>query len=205
MNKYIIIKGLILMVVSLNLNAQTLFASYNNTYIQKSYDIEISLEENDEFFLYIYALSLDDICDNGGFLIKDVKHEEFINALIEAKLKYQEWTEVAKTNNIKDFDKDMKINSEVSGYFSYFDEWHIQLHVFLTFNYRIYETNGNTKYILIIRTEKMQSSKNQYIDVDGFALVFTSADEIQEFVELISMDKINEFKNKPKADDLFKD
>ena len=41
--------------------------------------------------------------------------------------------------------------------------------------------------------------------VDGFALVFSSSKEIDDFVNAISPEKITEFLNKPKNDALFKD
>ena len=41
--------------------------------------------------------------------------------------------------------------------------------------------------------------------VDGFVLVFSSVNEIDNFTNEISTQKINEFINKPKSKDLFKD
>jgi hypothetical protein len=41
--------------------------------------------------------------------------------------------------------------------------------------------------------------------VDGFVLVFSSSKEIDDFTTIISPEKITEFLNKPKNEDLFKD
>ena len=57
----------------------------------------------------------------------------------------------------------------------------------------------------LLRTGELQSSSNQFMKVDGFALVFSSSKEIDDFVNAISPEKITEFLNKPKNDALFKD
>jgi len=98
----------------------------------------------------------------------------------------------------------MLIKSKVAGFFLYGSDWHFQFIVNLTFDFKILESGGEVKYLLIVRSGKMQSSSNQFMDVDGVVLEFTSAEDIREFVDSISLNKITEFKNKPKAEDLFK-
>lgn len=75
----------------------------------------------------------------------------------------------------------------------------------LKFDFKILESNGEVKYLLLIRTGELQSSSNQFMKVDGFVLVFSSTKEIDEFTAAISTEKITEFVNKPKKDELFKD
>jgi hypothetical protein len=41
--------------------------------------------------------------------------------------------------------------------------------------------------------------------MDGFVLVYSDAEEIQEFIDGISKKRLKDFLNKPKAEDLFKD
>ena len=40
---------------------------------------------------------------------------------------------------------------------------------------------------------------------DGFVFVFQNEKEIDDFVNVLSVDKVQEFMNKPKSTDLFKD
>lgn len=204
MRKNVTLIGIILLTLGLNVNAQDKFTTYDNEYAKKTYDIQISLKDNDKFTLYINAMSLDNLHETGGFMVDDKKYQGFIDALNEAKSKYQEWEQTAKSNNVKELDKEMPIKSKVAGYFLYGSDWHFQYIVNLTFDFKILESDGEIKYLLIVRSGKMQSSSNQFMDVDGVVLVFTSANEIQEFVDSISLNKINEFKNKPKSEDLFK-
>ena len=205
MKKTTVLLAIVLVIISQNSNGQETFTSYDNTYAKKTYDIQLSLKDAEKFTLFIDAMSLDDLHEQGGLMVDEKKYQGFIDALNEAKLKYQEWEKTAKDNNVKELDKEMLIKSKVAGYFLYGGDWHFQYIVNLTFDFKILESDGEIKYLLIVRSGKMQSSSNQYMDVDGVVLVFSSVEEIQEFLDTISLQKINEFRNKPKAEDLFKD
>ena len=201
----IILTVLITILISISVSAQEKFLTYDNTYANKNYDINLSIKDNNKFTLYINAMSLDKLHENGGFMVYDKDYPEFIDALNQAKLKYEEWVKTAKENNVTKLSKEIKIKSKVAGFFLYGSDWHFQFRVKLTFTFKILEIGGETKYLLIVRTGKLKSSSNQFMDVDGFVLVFSSDSEISEFVNAISLDKINEFRNKPKSEDLFKD
>jgi hypothetical protein len=191
--------------VAFQSKAQDKFSSYDNTYEGKSYEIQISSKEKDKYKLYINAMSLDKIHTEGGIFIDQSKNQDFLNALAEAKLKYEEWIKTAKENNIKELDKTMTIKSKVGGYFLYGSDWNFQFLVNLKFDFKILESKGETKYLLLVRTGELQSSSNQFMKVDGFVLVFSSSKEIDDFMTIISPEKITEFLNKPKNEDLFKD
>lgn len=183
--------------------AQEKFTTYDNTYGGKTYEIKITSKDKDKFTLYIDAMSLDEIHDVGGIMVIEKQHQDFLNAIAEAKLKYEEWVKTAIENNVKELDKSMIIKSKVGAYFQYGD-WNFQFLVNLKFDFKILESKGELKYLLIIRTGKLQSSSNQFKKVDGFVLVFSSIKEIDEFTTAISAEKITEFINKPKKDALFK-
>ena len=205
MTRKITFLGIIAIMISgLQMKAQEKFTTYDNIYAKKTYDIQLSSKDNDKFTLYIDAMSLDNMHETGGFMVDEKKYQGFIDALKEAKIKYQDWEQTAKANNVKELDKQMEIKSKVAGYFLYGGDWHFQYLVNLTFNFKILESDGEVKNLLIVRSGKMQSSSNQFMDVDGFVLVFSNTNEIQEFIDSISLEKIKEFKNKPKAEDLFK-
>lgn len=189
---------------SLNSYAQENFSTYDNSYIGKTYNIQISSKEKDDVTLWIDAMSLDKLHDKGGLMLKTKDYQDFINAIGEAKLKYEEWIKTAKENNVKELTKTMKINSKVDTYFAYGD-WNFARNVFLDFEFKIIEKKEDLNYLLIIRTGELQSSSNQFMKVDGFALVFSSTAEIDKFTSAISIEKVNTFLNKPKAKDLFKD
>jgi len=182
--------------------AQEKFTTYDNTYFGKTYDIKLSLEEED---LYIDAMALDELYDKGGLRISKEQRQDFLNAIAEAKAKYKEWVKTAKENNVRELNKSMNIESKVGGYFLYGSDWKFQLSVNLTFDFQILEDEGELKYLLIFRTGELKSSSNEHLKVDGFLLVFSSVNEIDAFTNKISSQKINAFIAKPKEKDLFQD
>ena len=183
--------------------AQESFSSYENSYIGNSYPIQIASKDKEKFTLYIDAMSLDATHKTGGIMINEKKYQEFLDAINEAKVKYEEWIKTAKDNNIKELDKTMTLKSKVGGYFLYGSEWNFQFLVNLKFDFKILESKGEIKYLLLLRTGELQSSSNQFMEVRGVTLVFTSIKEIDTFVSLIAKDKIEEFINKPKKEALF--
>lgn len=190
------------LITSTQIFSQEKFTTYENTFEEKSYEIKIS--DDEKFIIYIDAMSLDKLHDKGGIFIEQKRHEQFINALTEAKLKYVEWVKTAKENNVTELQKSMDINIRAGGYFLYGSKWQFQLSVNLKFELLILENKGATKYILLVKTGELKSSSNQYMDVDGFVLAFCSSKEIDNFINSISMDKITNFLSKPKTKDLFK-
>jgi len=186
--------------------SQEKFATYNNPSIDKTFDIQISITGNENFKLYIDAISLDKIVTQGGFLIKENQYEGFISNLTEAKNKYEEWIATAKANNVTDLSKEIELKTQrVGGYFHYSD-WCFDYSVTPKFLFVI-SKNENTDeidYVLMVGTTKLQSSSNEYIDCDGFALIFYTPSEISDFINLITLDKIHAFKTQPQKKDLFK-
>lgn len=203
--KKIILTIFISLFLLANITAQEKFTTYDNSYAEKSYEINLSSKENGKYTLYIEAMSMDKLHETGGLMVESKIHQKFLDALNEAKIKYQEWVQTAKVNNVKELDKEMKIKSRVAGYFLYGSNWHFQYYVNLTFDFKIIESGEEIKYLLIVRSGKMKSSSNQFMDVDGVVLIFTSNDEIEEFVNTITIQKVIDFENKPKSEDLFKD
>lgn len=197
----------IILLLGVKTYSQEKYATYDNTFVDKTYDISVSFKDGGEFSLWINALSLDRIIEVGGYYIKQAQLEGFLNNLNSAKAKYLEWVAVAKTNDVKELEKAMEIKSKkINSYFRYGGDWHFDFHVKPTFSFKIVhdEITDITRYLLIVRSGKLNASDNEYIDCDGFAFVFTSEEEITEFENLISYEKIESFKNKPKSDDLFK-
>lgn len=187
--------------------AQENLGTYENTYIEKEYPISISTKPNDaKFTLYIEALSLDNLVSEGGFSIDEKQLSGFVENIKQAKAKYEEWIATAKANNVTSLDKDISVTpSKVTGYFHYGSKWNFDFSVKPTFSFKILEDKGETSYLLIVRTGKLTSSSNEYINCDGFVLTFLSVEEIDAFLKTISQENINEYKNKPKTEDLFKD
>jgi len=195
----------IMMLISLLGYSQEKYATYDNTYIGKTYDIQISFTDNNKFTFYVDALSLDNFVDKGGFMISNQQLKEFLTNLNQAKEKYQEWVKTAKANDVESLSKEIDIKvQKISGYFLYGGDWHFDFYVKPTYKFIILKSKGTIKYLLMVSTGKLQASNNEFMDCKSFVLVFSSLDEINHFVNLFSAKKINEYKNKPKKEDLFK-
>jgi hypothetical protein len=183
--------------------AQDKFTSYENTYFRKTYPIQIDSKEKGKFTLWIDAWSYDMVYDKGGIMINHRSYQNFVDALIQARFKYEEWVKTAKENNIKEVSKPMNIKSRADAYFLYGSKWNFQYDISTSFNFEVRENKGKLEYLLFVKTGGLQSSSNQYMKVSGFALVFTSSNEINNFLDLISEDKIVDFISKPKKEALF--
>lgn len=194
----------ILVLISINTFSQNKISSYYNSYFNENYNIELSVEDTNQFELYINACSTDNLISKGGIIINEDQYDNFIEQLNNAKSKYIEWTKTAKSNNVTDIDKDMDFVSFSRGYFKCGSDWHFQYSVNLTYTFRIIKSKGILKHVLLIKTGKLQASDNEFMTADGFILVFSSIKEINNFLTKISMTRLNTYLKKPQKEDLFK-
>ncbi len=186
-----------------NIFAQKKYSTYTNDYLDKDFNIDIQPETDNKFCLYIDVFSLDNTWDKVGIMVNQKQLLKFIEALDSAKVKYNEWKNVAISNNVKKLSKNMEIKCKVDTYFSY-GKWHFNNNIKLNFGFGIFEHKEKIIYMLSVNTGQLVSSSNQYMKVDGGLLTFTSLKEIDSFIELISPKIINEFLKKPNSDNLFK-
>ncbi len=185
--------------------SQEKMTSYDNSYIEKTYDISTYFPDNNKFTLYIDALSIDEYYEKTGFRITHKQYEDFVQAIKKAKIKYSEWVQTAIENEVTDMDKQMSISCKVGGYFYGGDEWKFDDFVSPIFNFRITDNSGESRHMLVVLSGTLNSSTNSYIDAKGAALVFMNEGEIDSFLEKISIEEIEEFRSKPDKKDLFKD
>jgi hypothetical protein len=195
----------IMCMISLASYSQEKRATYNNTYIGKTYDIQISFKKNGKFTFYVDALSLDKFIKTGGFEISNQQLKGFLENLEYAKQKYVEWIKIAKANNVESLSKEISIQAQkIDGYFLYGNDWHFDFYVTPTYKFIILKEKRKVNYLLMVSTGELKASNNEFMDCDGFVLVFSSLHEINHFENLFSEKKIKQFKNKPKKEDLFK-
>ena len=197
----VIMMTLMMCLFSMSAWGQEKYTKYDNLYVEKTYEVEISLKDDGGYILYIDMMSMDDLLKTGGIRITEKEHDLFLSNLNEAKVKYTEWVTTAKENNVTDLSKSMIYKVKVGGFFQYGSTWNFQHGVNLTFDFKII----NGKNLLIVRTGELTSSSNRYMKHDGFVFVFQNEKEIDDFVNVLSVDKVKEFMNKPKSTDLFKD
>lgn len=202
---YTLFNLLLLVFVGFKSFGQEKFSDYQNSYPKETYNIRIDSKDKERFSLFIDVFSLDRVHEVGGFLINQKNYPAFIKAINDAKAKYEEWVNTAKINKVDELIKSMSFNSEAKAYFLFGDKWQFQDYVNLKFDFRIIEEDGEINYYLMILSGELTSSSNQFMKINGLALVFSSTKEIEDFLSKISKEKIDVFLNKPKKEALFND
>lgn len=178
--------------------------SYSSKYFQKSFESWFTKKGGDDFMLFVTAYSLDPLYKMSGLILRSGKYDMFIDALNHAADKYLEWSKVAKENNIQEAKKEVKVNSLVEAFFGN-NDYHFDQYVELEFEFKILPNEDKQPdVLLIIRSGDLVSVTNEYIDSKGFAIVFSSYEEISSFLKSISKESIQNYKPKHK-NDLFKD
>ena len=195
---------ILLILISLNGYSQTKIGTYHNSYLNENYNIELDTKDTTKFDIYFYAHSFDNLINEGGFVIKQWGLEEFIKHIQDAKQKYIDWVKVAKENNVTDLNKDMEIYTFASGFFKTGNHWHFQNEIDLKHIFRVRKDKNIILYSLFIGTGQLQASDNEFTNTDGFAIIFYSVKEIDDFLNKISMDKINFYLKESMKKDLFK-
>ena len=107
-------------------------------------------------------------------------------------------------NNVTDLDKEMTVSRHpVWSRLHYGSSWNFDYSTTLTYNFKHVSDSPR----LIIRTGKLQSGSNQYIDSDGSVFVFfATLEEIDDFVSALDLRHAKKyFSNKANKEDLFED
>ena len=190
--------SIFLFVLSFNLMSQTQYSSYTSSFIDKTYKASVGFDENDDYTVFLEMFSLDKLDAPGGILMDEAEHLVFTRQIWEAKMKYMEWSETARKNNIQNFEKIIDIPCYTKAYFLFANEWRFQFSVKLIFAYKVIEG----QHLLVVKTPPLQDDKNQFVTHDGFAFIFSSPNEVDKFIINTAKEKVLEFK---KQQDLFRD
>ena len=124
--------------------------------------------------------------------------QNFIDALNVCKVKYIEWSEVAKSNNITDFRKTINVK------FPNVEIWWLGSKWFSSnkqnFIKPVFSVGENVNFVVI--AGKAKHWDNEYIDTTFY--MFLTPDEIDELVNALNVDNINSIlKQETKTDTLF--
>lgn len=174
---------LVIMLASFQMQAQKKVSVYSMDYMNgKSYDIECTAVKNGNFDYYVSCASWEREDDVIGMIVKSKTLEDFTKGLRAIENKFLEWTETAKENNVTDYDKefDVKLPS-VDCYFKYGD-FHF------AFNKRpnaYFKITSDGKCLVLLSIRNLKATDNRFIDHKGLFIVFSSADEIENFIKAI--------------------
>lgn len=182
--------------------AQDKIGTYEMSYFTKDPTQLVEASKDGSFYILGVSLNGGTTGRTGGITVEAKKLVEFKAALAQARDKYAEWLQVAKANAVSELDKAMEIAApKVQGYWLT-SNWHFDFSTPLTFRFKVM-TDG--KQLLIVTTEKLQASDNQFMDHDGFAFVFSSVAEVDALLALLDQAKVTaHFEEKEKAKAIFK-
>ena len=198
--KKIYLSIIVCLFCSLVAHAQGVFVgNYTMSYFHKSYDIKASELKNGEFTVYI-QVSAERESTRAMISIESDKLEEFKQSLVQMKEKFEEWSKVAKDNNVTSILKEMGIKFPSTTFCWLGSEW------FFSFEQKV-----NPKFLVLsdgnpvaLFMKTVESSSNQYID-ETFYWVFSNSEEIDKLISQLNYEKIkSELEKKENASDLFK-
>jgi hypothetical protein len=195
--------------LGLNSFAQEKFATFAMVPGTRTFEVLISGTSENDFKLWIDGYSVDKTYKKDvGFYISDKNYNQFVIQMMEAQIKYEEWKNVAIENNITaDFDREMKTKlPRVTCYFRTYSDYHFDYSYYPKSSFRVVDLEGLTEYWLGLYYFGLKSSSNEYIKHDGFTMIFSSKEMIEDFLSAISYEKIvMYFQEKQNKGDLFKD
>lgn len=200
--KIMIIAGILSFMFNGNVFGQEKIATYNSTFFSKNFEIQAGKpNEKGDFDYYIDCFSSDTSSSKASLMLKNKEVPEFIEFLSSIKDNFLKWKQTAIENKVTELDKKIEYkNLNYRGAFLY-GKWNFDYSVNISARFRII----NDKYLLIIDSDALQSSSNQFIKSDGFRFVFNSTQEIDELINGLDIVKVKEFyADKNGKEDLFK-
>lgn len=200
--KIMIIAGFMFLAININVLGQEKIATYNSSYLSKNFEIQAGkLNEKGDFDYYIDCFSADTSSSKASLMLKSKQTPEFIEFLSSIKETFLKWKQTAIENKVTELDKKIEYKKlNYCGAFLY-GKWNFDYSVNISARFRII----NDKYLLIIDSDALQSSSNQFIKSDGFRFVFNSSQEIDELINGLDIEKVKAFyADKNGKEDLFK-
>jgi|JI6StandDraft_1071083.scaffolds.fasta_scaffold67063_3 hypothetical protein len=182
--------------------SQASIGTYQSTYFDRAYDVAASKPDaKGEFSFYIDAASLDGVSKEANLIIRSKQLPEFISFVDSMKRVFVKWKKTAIDNNVTELDKEVeyKKTSYTAGF--KYGTWNFDFGIMLTPRFKIIKD----KHVMVITSGKLQSSSNQFIKSDGFAIVLSSPDEFDQLMKALDADAINKKSEEDmKKADLFK-
>lgn len=165
-----------------------------------TYDVEATKVKNGEFTYYIYCESKDKH-EKVGFSLESSEISYFVEQLRSIEGKFEEWSKTAEDNNVTDFDKQFETKfKSVGTFWLYGSKW-----CFSTVKFKPYfKVTDSGKTLAIINVGKMTASANRYMTSNGFLIVFSTVEEIEDFIKAIDPSHaINKTQEQKDKGDLF--
>lgn len=191
-----IILVLCLLTFILPIKAQQKVGEYTNSYVSKTFSIEV-VEKNNKIEVVYIGISTDHKSRPAYIVVKGEDLGLFKTALELARDKFSEWKKVAKENNITEMSKEMGINFPKVTVAWHGTKWWFSFGNKINFRFLILDDEEMVAHW----TSKVTSSSNRYIE-EYIYFAFANEDDFNSIINQLDGQKIlNElFKNKNKSE-----
>ena len=168
--------------------SQDAFTSYFNSFHAFENPILLTLK-NQNFTLWISGIPVGEQ-QAGGIAVKESQYQSFIESLKYAQQEYKIWREDIESGKKTKLNKSLRLFFNSDAFFKT-DKWNYDHNLYLKFNLVAKSYKDSSAYYLIIGTGNLKSVNYGTIRSEGFEIVFSNEDEILQFMDSISIDKIN--------------
>jgi len=177
--------------------------SYNSSYFSKKYDVMVSKpDEKGKFSYYIDCSSYDSGSKPVNLIVKNNEVESLIQFLNETKELYFKWKQTAIENKVVELNKSVESKKVVLGVGFHYGSWHFDFSANITARFKII----NGAYLMLIESDKLVASDNQYISNKGMVIAFSSEKEFDDFIKVFDKNLTdNFFEKKNTKEELFKE
>lgn len=178
--------------------AQDKVSTYHSSYFDKEYDILASYDDK-KLNVYIEVGGEYD----SDYVLFDLQGEskiqQFITALEGAKQKFVEWSEVAKQNGVKSFNKDIDVSFPNITIAWRGSEWRFDFYNKLSPRFVVTDSGK----CVAVMTGEATASDNQYID-QKYYFALSSASDFDALIAEIKIEKLmSHFNKKSDVETLF--
>jgi hypothetical protein len=197
MKKVILIIALMVSLVGVS---QEKYESYTMSYFSSAtYNLDVVTKSKD---VYVSTSTFDKYSKNTGFTIKYENLQELNIFLTYCRDKFNEWSGVAKENNITTLDKDVdKTFNKIDNGHWYSSKWYFDFSTSLSARFKLIDGSP----IMIIESGTLTASDNKYIDSDSILMVLSSHEEFYTLIKATSKEVVDIYLNKSTTnEELFK-
>ena len=179
--KKIIIIAVMAMVAATSAAKLESIGEYDMSFFHKSYLIKMGEAPNGGYSFYVESEPRGDD-DTFVAAIFNTKKNDIISQMEQIKGKYQEWSKIAKDNNIVDYVKafDMKLKGIPS--FIWLNDAQV---AFETDYDVIFHVSSTGDCRVSISVGEIKAFNNRFITCNGMMLVFSSVEEIDNFIKIM--------------------
>ena len=103
-----------------------------------------------------------------------------IQFLNETKELYFKWKQTAIENKVVELNKSVESKKVVLGVGFHYGSWHFDFSANITARFKII----NGAYLMLIESDKLVASDNQYISNKGMVIAFSSEKEFDDFIKV---------------------